>query len=191
VSEDLDPDRERRRQAEADKRLREEAAAAQAAAELEREVFEERRRREAAKRLNAVLDEDFLRARSWVLSSTAHGRPLGAEEFDSLAMDFVREWARSEIEQRLDPEQASAVAHVDGHVQVVARAGSGKTLTLVSRALFLAMHCRPNALDQQRRPKIGHQDGSWDRVAVPGRRLVPASASPKLVVRLKKATSLS
>ncbi|MDQ3774719.1 MAG: UvrD-helicase domain-containing protein [Pseudomonadota bacterium] len=34
-----------------------------------------------------------------------------------------------------------AIAAVHGHVQVVARAGSGKTATLINRALFLLKHC--------------------------------------------------
>jgi DNA helicase-4 len=41
-----------------------------------------------------------------------------------------------------DDEQAAAVAAVHGHIQVVARAGSGKTATLVNRAFFLIRHCR-------------------------------------------------
>lgn len=40
-----------------------------------------------------------------------------------------------------DDEQAAAIGAVEGHVQVVARAGSGKTSTLVNRALFLQKHC--------------------------------------------------
>lgn len=40
-----------------------------------------------------------------------------------------------------DDEQVAAVAAVNGHVHVVARAGSGKTTTLVNRAHFLLTHC--------------------------------------------------
>lgn len=40
-----------------------------------------------------------------------------------------------------DTEQATAIATVNGHVQVRARAGSGKTTTLVQRAVFLQKHC--------------------------------------------------
>ena len=42
---------------------------------------------------------------------------------------------------RPDDEQAAAIGAVEGNVQVVARAGSGKTATLVNRALFLQQHC--------------------------------------------------
>ena len=46
------------------------------------------------------------------------------------------------LENNPDPEQAAAIGAVEGHVQVVARAGSGKTTTLVNRALFLQLHCK-------------------------------------------------
>ena len=44
-----------------------------------------------------------------------------------------------------DPEQAAAIGAVEGNVQVVARAGSGKTATLVNRAVFLQQHCGVDA----------------------------------------------
>lgn len=49
---------------------------------------------------------------------------------------------------QLDLEQSAAVAATKGDIQVVARAGSGKTRTLVTRAIFLLKHCRvaPRAL---------------------------------------------
>ena len=45
-------------------------------------------------------------------------------------------------DQSPDNEQLAAIAAVNAHVQVVARAGSGKTKTLVDRTLFLLKHCR-------------------------------------------------
>lgn len=62
--------------------------------------------------------------------------------------NFVQEWAKHELGYDLDPEQAAAVAAGDGDVQVIARAGSGKTRTLITRALFLQKHCNvsPNEL---------------------------------------------
>ncbi len=53
-------------------------------------------------------------------------------------------WAREKLGANVtvpDKEQAAAIAAVDGHVQVVARAGGGKTTTLVQRAVFLQKHC--------------------------------------------------
>ncbi|MFI4916687.1 MAG: UvrD-helicase domain-containing protein [Phycisphaerales bacterium JB060] len=42
----------------------------------------------------------------------------------------------------MDPQQAEAVASVHDHTLVTARAGSGKTRTLIARAAFLVRHCR-------------------------------------------------
>jgi len=68
--------------------------------------------------------------------------------YQGLKGSFVREWiALNTVDSRckelreIDEDQASAVGAVNGHVQVVARAGSGKTSTLVNRTLFLLMHC--------------------------------------------------
>ena len=59
--------------------------------------------------------------------------------------DFVREWAsRLDPSVQLDSQQAETVAVVGLHVQVTARAGSGKTRCLVTRALFLIKHCGIN-----------------------------------------------
>lgn len=69
-------------------------------------------------------------------------------EFDKLRVNFVREWLVTHSPQsdgkqlNLDNEQALAVASVNGNIQVVARAGSGKTTTLVLRAFFLIKHCK-------------------------------------------------
>ncbi len=61
---------------------------------------------------------------------------------------FVQEWAKHDLGYDLDPDQAASVAAGDGDVQVIARAGSGKTRTLITRALFLQKHCNvsPNEL---------------------------------------------
>ncbi len=63
------------------------------------------------------------------------------DQFERMRQTFVRAWTERETGITLDAEQAAAVADVDGHVQVVARAGSGKTRTIVARALFLQRHC--------------------------------------------------
>ena len=69
-------------------------------------------------------------------------------EYGEMKCSFVKMWiARNTTSderggtQLPDDEQSSAIAAVNGHVQVVARAGSGKTTTLVNRTLFLMKHC--------------------------------------------------
>lgn len=66
---------------------------------------------------------------------------LPPEEYGALKVNFIRAWAKQRLGLDLDNQQAAAVAAVRGDVEVVARAGSGKTRTLVSRALFLQLHC--------------------------------------------------
>lgn len=129
VSERLGVDqRERERLAARNKELRE------AAREEERRA---RRRRiedaEAAAR--SQFDENFLAARQ------PPDSPLTPQRYGDLRAGFVREWAAREFGLDLDSEQAAAVGAVAPNVLVTARAGSGKTRTLVTRALFLIRHC--------------------------------------------------
>jgi DNA helicase-4 len=103
----------------------------------------ERRTREIARihvRMQEVFQQDFLAADDW----------LRVEDPDALVTpgdyrrwqaDFVHSWARDALHEELDPDQAVAVSTVRGDVAVTARAGSGKTRTLVTRALFLLLHC--------------------------------------------------
>ena len=64
------------------------------------------------------------------------------KEFETEKLSFVKSWVAIHISgTEPDDEQAAAIAAVQGHTQVIARAGSGKTTTLVSRALFLMKHC--------------------------------------------------
>jgi len=69
---------------------------------------------------------------------------LSQTEYRELKTRFVYQWVKREFgqEHRLDNEQAQAVAATGGDILVVARAGSGKTHTLVTRAAFLQKHCR-------------------------------------------------
>lgn len=55
---------------------------------------------------------------------------------------YLRRWLQTELQQPFDQEQALAASTFDQDVRVVARAGSGKTRTLVGRAAFLIQHCR-------------------------------------------------
>ncbi len=67
---------------------------------------------------------------------------ISEKEFSEITSKFVQKWAERSIELELDDEQAGAVAEFGTHIQVTARAGSGKTRTLVARALFHISHCR-------------------------------------------------
>jgi DNA helicase-4 len=117
---------------------------------------EERRRHEAetcarkqrlTAEVRALLAAQFLSADEEIQRDPDFGL-LSPEEYSALKVGFIRKWAKQELGLDLDDQQAGAVAAVRGDVEVVARAGSGKTRTLVARALFLQLHCgvSPQAL---------------------------------------------
>ncbi|MGH8545903.1 MAG: UvrD-helicase domain-containing protein, partial [Gammaproteobacteria bacterium] len=115
----------------------------------EREESEERRRREKQlrerkqafiTRARSTFESDFLKA-DGILRGDPNRELLSDAEYLELKSRFVQEWAHRVLAQKLDLQQAAAVASVGGDVQIVARAGAGKTLTLVTRALFLQKHC--------------------------------------------------
>ena len=70
------------------------------------------------------------------------GNLVTIEQFNLMRMQYVYEWFEHYPDLVLDDEQADAVAECGQHVQVTARAGSGKTRTLVARTLFQIKHCR-------------------------------------------------
>ena len=66
---------------------------------------------------------------------------ISPKEYETAKTNYVRSWAADHLDISPDREQAAAIGAIEGHVKVVARAGSGKTTTLVTRALFLQQHC--------------------------------------------------
>lgn len=94
--------------------------------------------------LRQCLDEDYLQA-----------DPIYAEKFSkvvpeykyiALKHSFVRTWLNENLhvppDRFPDDEQIAAIAAATGTVQVTARAGSGKTTTLIRRTYFLMRHCK-------------------------------------------------
>ena len=118
--------------------------------QLEKER-QERARRKAEKRvllksLREHLERDFLTTYDFYQARCTAHIPL--EEYNIEKIRFVQSWAKRFLNPEApkpDDEQAAAIGAVEGNVQVVARAGSGKTATLVNRALFLQQHCRIDA----------------------------------------------
>ena len=96
--------------------------------------------------LREHFERDFLTAYDFYQTQcTDH---ISLAEYNTEKIRYVRSWAQKSLgpdEPTPDPEQAAAIGAVDGNVQVVARAGSGKTATLVNRAKFLSQHCRVGA----------------------------------------------
>ncbi len=109
----------------------------------------EERRKEKGRLLECLREHfktDFLTAYDFYRTHcTTH---ISFEEYNTEKINYVQSWAEEFLDPKdpkPDPEQAAAIGAVDGNVQVIARAGSGKTATLVNRALFLQQHCRVNA----------------------------------------------
>jgi DNA helicase IV len=66
---------------------------------------------------------------------------ISFKDYQVQKSNFVQSWVQQHLNSTTDIEQAAAIGTIENHVQVVARAGSGKTSTLVNRALFLQKHC--------------------------------------------------
>ena len=115
---------------------------------IEQEQKEIETRERAKVLLNEIFEQDFLNADSWFAQENLGMGVIDPAEYARLKAEFVRNWAIQAIGEALDYEQAGAVAAVDGNILVTARAGSGKTRTLVTRAIFLRQHCgvAPNEL---------------------------------------------
>ena len=117
--------------------------------QLERELQEKERHKEEKQTLLETLREcferDFLTADNFYQTQCA--THISSEEYETEKINYVQSWAKAKdyIAPKPDDEQAAAIGAVAGNVQVVARAGSGKTATLVNRALFLQQHCRVDA----------------------------------------------
>lgn len=101
-----------------------------------------------------VFQRDFLRAdeifRAKLSDSvlSEKDKNILLKKYEKECVSFVKSWIKKETGQEVDDEQSLAVSQVNGHIQVIARAGSGKTRTLVLRALFLHKHCKvsPNEI---------------------------------------------
>jgi len=101
-------------------------------------------RREAEKqaligRLKEQFEQNFLCAHDFYQAKCSEH--ISFEEYQAEKSNYVTLWVKQHLSSDPDHEQAAAIGAVEGHVQVVARAGSGKTSTLVNRALFLQQHC--------------------------------------------------
>lgn len=126
--------------------------------ELEKEVLkrrqkekeEEQRRLQKAEEKKRKLREienlfsnDYLGSRQIWLDKFSNW--VSEDEFNDLAGKYVIKWFGQQF--RIDQEQALCIANVWDDIQVKARAGSGKTSTIVNRATFLVKHCGVSPLE--------------------------------------------
>ena len=94
-------------------------------------------------RLHRCFEQNFLQSLSYYKQ---HGESyLSFTEFVDEKKKFIWLWAKQAFVNSdfplPDKQQAAAIGSVNAHTQVIARAGSGKTTTLIQRAVFLQKHC--------------------------------------------------
>ncbi|MDO8684743.1 MAG: UvrD-helicase domain-containing protein [Armatimonadota bacterium] len=136
-----------RREAEQQERIRQEnlLREAEEKARIER-AKQEVLRQELLKEVKKRIRDDFLSADSFFETSCA--QLISDEEYQNEKASFAKAWITTNTppdqngnKKIPDNEQAAAISAVHGHIQVVARAGSGKTETLANRTFFLKQHC--------------------------------------------------
>mgnify|MGYP001326938992 CR=1 FL=1 len=105
-----------------------------------------RQRNEVLAEVREAFKKNFIHCDA-VFNSKA-SRFLTRQEYENEKLAFVQGWAERALSDPdgnspkiPDDEQAFAISSVVGHVQVAARAGSGKTETVSNRAVFLQKHC--------------------------------------------------
>ncbi|WP_204137411.1 UvrD-helicase domain-containing protein [Halomicronema sp. CCY15110] len=104
-------------------------------------LYVSRERGKSVHLLEEKLSQDFLS--SDLFYERHHRRFISKREYRDLKVKFIQNYIqnRTNIKDNPDLQQSEAICTLNKNVQVVARAGSGKTTTLVSRALFLQKHC--------------------------------------------------
>ncbi len=136
--------KEREREIQEKEKLRRKEKRRQEKIEIERNRAEElnkARKQALLNRLQNIFESDFLSA-DQLYKADPDSNLINETEYKESKTSFVQNWAVNTIGIDLDVEQAAAVAAVHGDIKVTARAGSGKTRTLVTRSIFLQKHCR-------------------------------------------------
>jgi DNA helicase-4 len=135
-------DRERIRQVRRERDLvrRERELAITQATELNDAKDRQARLENMKAHVRESLERDFLNAEHliWTHPDAAL---LQKDHVADAKREVVKQWARQTLSHELDEEQLEAVATTHTNVLITARAGSGKTRTLTSRAIFLQTHC--------------------------------------------------
>lgn len=129
---------QRRLEQEALRRKQEEEEAHALRAKLEQEMAE-KAKHDALLKLKTLLKEDFYGTRE-----TWRPEPdsiLTHDDWEKYCTAYTSDWFANYPALQLDEQQAAAVAGHVSNIQITARAGSGKTRTLVARALFQILHC--------------------------------------------------
>lgn len=96
-------------------------------------------KKKASRKIEQFLEDNFLFSRRvW---KDKYTKWIDENEFNEILANFVISWFERQGWEKPDIEQARCISEVWTDVQVIARAGSGKTRTIVNRAAFLVKHC--------------------------------------------------
>ena len=83
-------------------------------------------------KIRTAFETDYFSARALCADSKV---------LDRLSSEYVLDWFNNRNEKTPDSDQAAAIGSMNKNVEIVARAGSGKTTAIVGRANFLINHC--------------------------------------------------
>lgn len=97
-------------------------------------------KQKALRILNLLFKKDYLLAKQHWENELSHIIDLST--FMKEAQNFVLTWFREMNLDLPDFEQALSIADVWNNMLITARAGSGKTRTLVNKSIFLISHCK-------------------------------------------------
>lgn len=97
-------------------------------------------RKKAINKIMEIFHHDFLSSKKvW---KNEFSKWVSEDEFHEISLMFLKNWFEKEPVKTPDEDQLKSISEVWHDVQVVARAGSGKTTTTVNRAYFLVKHCK-------------------------------------------------
>ena len=77
-----------------------------------------------------------------ILQNFIDQKVVEKSDVNALVSSFIKNWSRTKLGISLGEQQALAVGEIGGDIRLTARAGSGKTTTLATRAIFLIQHCK-------------------------------------------------
>ncbi|HUX63592.1 MAG TPA: UvrD-helicase domain-containing protein [Sulfuricella sp.] len=107
----------------------------------------EAKRQDLINKLRRRFQDNFLNADA-LFNQPEFLALISPEEYEQEKSLFIQNWIKqlpkgSDGKKATvpDAEQAAAIASTGGHIQVIARAGSGKTETIANRVVFLHKHC--------------------------------------------------
>ena len=135
---------ERRKKEKAEIRIQEILKKKAEAEERQKALEELNRKKEPyIKEINESFVNDYLN--SYKSFKAIQDNLVTEEEFFNLRKEYVRKWFKSyckkHSQKEPDEDQLEAIACTNKNIEVVARAGSGKTSTLINRAIFLVNNC--------------------------------------------------